>query len=106
MEPTNRINRAQLNHAQVIKFIPKNQLATIFDEAVDDYIKTRENDSAESFGALVQGFFGIKHGNECLIQPFFWMSDKQRENIKKAFMTIKCTQVGISFCKTYQHYGF
>jgi len=98
----NRIKQAQLNHAPVITFLSRAQLTIIFDEALDVYKSSPEK---ETFGTMVQGFFGIKDGNNCKLLAFSWHNEKQQEKVKESFVKIKATQVGISFVKAYHHFG-
>ena len=99
----NRINgHGPHNSAHVLKFIPRNTLATMFDEAFEAY---QQNQEKEQFGTFTQGFFGVKDGNNCDIIPFAFHNEKQKEKVRDTFKNIRCTQVGISFSTGYCHYG-
>lgn len=98
---SNRILKAQLAHAKSI-FLSQDAIKAFFHCALENHLK---DETREGFVTLAQGFVGVKHGNKAQMIPFSFTNALELKRVVKTISSFKCSELGISFAKAYNHYG-
>lgn len=65
-----------------------------------------DRSKADHFGTLVQGFIGMKKGEEAHIYPFAFKNKLDIDPFLNYISTIECESMGVSFVQYYIHYNY
>lgn len=79
------------------------ELKEHFELSLVQYMTIDKNKS-EHFGSLVQGFFGIKKGEQAHIIPFEFSDDDSMQKVMSVLNDIQTDYFGVSFVQHYIHY--
>lgn len=66
---------------------------------------TIDAEKCETFGGLMQGFFGLKDGDNARLVPFMFHDNETLHEVRKAIATFETSYFAVSFVQHYIHYS-